>query len=313
VRFEIVAATLFGLAVLTACLIRAVPARFAGAAAVRRVRDAEDAEAPAAPGPRERLAAARRRFASALEAAGRSVSPGGGSSEEAARRLQWAGIGLSPAAWNALPYFLGLLGLCLGVAASAPLHRNVLIPAVVGGMAGVLGPSVALSLRLGARRARIAREILAYSEYLAMAMRAGAEFNQAVVQISERFPGPVADAFAQSLRAAGLGERLDEGLRQAGRELENPDADAVIDAMRQGQRFGAECADFITNTVQGIRRQRVERVLEKAGKSVLLMLMPIVIFYLPVIFALVIYPMMHQAMAFLHPAGVAAAPARLLP
>jgi tight adherence protein C len=302
-RYEVVAAALAGFAGLTATV--AIAADRPLAPGLARIKQGEDAVLSATPPPAVRWgwAEARERALRLLEAMGRGVR----APEGLARQLKWAGIGIPPAAWQALPYFLGLAGLALGVAASAAAG-HVLVLAVLGGFAGAVGPSVYLSRRLAARRGRIAREILSYSEYLAMAMRAGADFRVAVRQVQERFPGPVADAFAGALLTMNAGGRVDEGLRLAQEEMCNPDVDAIIDVLRQNLMLGAQCADFILNTVQSLRRQRAEQVMETAGKATLLLLVPLAVFDLPAVFFVAVFPMLSQALGFLHAGGGTALP-----
>jgi len=295
-HYEGVSAALAGFAAIAATLVAFADRDFAPG--MRRLVEGEEAATlPSAPprAMRASLEQARLRALRMLEAMGRGIR----APEGLERRLRWAGIGISPTAWQALPPFLGLAGLALGVALSAAAG-HVLVFAMLGGLGGATSPSIFLSRRLAARRGRIAREILSYTEYLAMAMRAGADFRIAVRQVRDRFPGPVADAFSGALLSMDAGGRVDDGLQLAQEELANPDVDAIIDVLRNGLKLGAQCADMMLEAVQGLRRQRAEQVMETAGKATLLLLLPLAVFDLPAVFLIAIYPMLSQALGFLH-------------
>ncbi len=296
--FIVLSSALTGVAVLVLYL-----SRFAAqgtSLVVQRLRAGADAAGQGTPGNfgltmEERAAAIRARAVGALtRLGGRLAQP-----EGLPRRLKWAGITWSAAAWQALPYPLAGIGAVLGGAAGQVVHRDLVPLVLAGGFLGALWPSLYLTSRLGARKSRIAREILTYAEYLAMAIKAGADFRVAVDQVEERFPGPVAEAFTGALVAAGIGGSMDEGLRRVEEELDNPDAHTVINTLSNTLTYGAACADHLVNAVQSIRKERTEKVMEKAGRSAVLLLLPTVVFVMPVVFLLVVFPMLHSALAFI--------------
>lgn len=297
--FAILSAALGGIAVLVGYLALSIREP---SAVVKRLTAAEAAFEQTLPrsfaeGLPERVAAMRQR---AVEALGQ-LNKGAKVSGDLTRRLKWAGITLSPEVWVLLPYLLGTLGVVVGVSLGMLHPRYILPVTVVCAGLGALAPTLWLSQRLSARKARIASEILTYTEYLAMATQAGADFRTAVRQVAERFPGPVSEAFAQALLTSGIGGRMDDGLRAAQAELNNRDADAVVDALMKQQQWGSECAWMLLASTAAIRKERTERVMERASRSALLMLLPAVIFVLPVIFGLVLYPLLGQATHFLGP------------
>lgn len=293
--FTLLFSVLIGIAALLFFLARAT-ARGLSIGAQRLL----EGGAAAGPGPvgippRERLAALQRQAAESLQRLGR----GKRAPRSLGQRLKWAGVGLSPEAWQALPYPLGALGGVLGIAAGLAVPHYLPVTVFAGALVGGAGPSVWLSSRLTRRRVRIAAEILTYTEYLAMAMQAGADFRTAVSQVEERFPGPVADAFSTAVFTSAIGGELDDGLRAAQATLSNRDADAIISVLIKQRVYGAQGADQLLESVAAVRRERVEKVLEKASRAAMMLLLPIAIFIVPVFFGLVLYPMLSQAMAVL--------------
>ena len=294
--FIAVCSTLAGIATLVAVLAMQVRAPSAG---IRRIlQGALAAEAADGLPPRtcaDRVAEARRRLTAALEAfGGRMRTP-----EGQARRLKWAGVTMRPEAWQALPYPLGGIGAVLGAAAGAALHRDLVVATVAGaGLAAAL-PSVVLAARLGARRSRIARDVLSYAEYLAMALKAGADFRTAIEQVEERFPSPVSEAFAAALLSCGLGGCMDDGLRMVQAELDNPDADVILDLLGKQYQVGSRCADMLADQIRSTRKERLERTTEKAGRVAMILLLPAMVFDLPVVFFIIVFPMLREAIGFL--------------
>lgn len=262
----------------------------------RLLEGAAAAQGPVGIPPQERIAALRQQAVAALDRFGRGKKV----SRSLEQRLKWAGVSLSPAAWQMLPYPLAALGVVAGIAigeAAAPSYLPVV--ALVGALVGGMAPSFALSSRLSRRRVRIASEILTYTEYLAMAMQAGADFRTAVAQVEDRFPGPVAEAFSTAVFTSSIGGELDDGLREAQATLNNRDADAIITVLIKQRIYGAQGTAQLLESVAAVRRERVEKVLEKASRAAMMLLLPIAIFIIPVFFGLILYPMLSQAMSVL--------------
>ncbi len=246
--------------------------------------------------PQERLAELRRQAEQWVNKLGRNKKV----PSNLGQRLKWSGIQMSPGAWQMLPYPLAGLGAVVGVGIGEFVPPY--LPVTVLGCAFAAGmvPAFLLSARLSRRRMRIASEILTYSEYLAMAMQAGADFRTAVGQVEERFPGPVAEAFSTAVLTSAVGGQMDDGLRAAQAVLNNPDADAIIGTLIKQQQYGAQSAEELLKSVAGVRRNRVEKVLEKASRAALMLLLPIAVFIIPVFFGLILWPMLSQAMGVLH-------------
>ena len=298
--FLSVGATLAGMAMLVGYLAALAGRAETGTATRRLVAAAGGADAAGDPllnavDLKERLRILRQRSEAALARFGNGKPP-----DALTQRLKWAGISLMPQAWRMLPWPTGALGAVAGtvVGVVAPHYLPVLV--LGGAMVGAMLPNAILNQRLAARRMRIASEILTYTEYLAMAMMAGADFRSAVRQVQERFVGPVSDAFSAAVLSSGVGGRLDDGLREAQAVLRNRDADVIVDTLVKNLQLGAECAERMLAAVETVRRERAERVLEKAGRAAVYLLIPIVVFIVPVVFALIVFPMLHQAITVLH-------------
>ena len=295
--FIAASSTLLGIAVLVLYLAGSVRAPSAG---IRRIQAgalaADAAEGSLPRSSADRVAAVRRRVTAELERFGERMR----TPEGLARRLKWAGVTMRPEAWQALPYPLGGIGAVLGAVLGVALHRDQVVATVAGaGLAAAL-PTVVLSLRLRARRMHIARDVLSYAEYLAMAMRAGADFRTAIQQVEERFPSPVSEAFSAAILSSGLGGRMDDGLRMVRDELDNPDADVVLDLLSKQYQVGARCADMLTDQIRSTRKEAQERVMEKAGRVAMVLLLPAMVFDLPVVFLIIVFPLLHEAIGFLH-------------
>ncbi len=288
------AAALTGLAILFATLA-IIAGRGAKMLATRRLNTTTTDPLYRETDKAQRIAMLRQRAEDALSHIAGNRAP-----EVLAQRLKWARISVSPPAWRMLPWASGAVGAVLGMLVSILLPRYaILLPVAMGGL-GAAMPSLYLNQRLSARKSRIASEILTYIEYLAMAMGAGAEFTVATQQVADRFPGPVSEAFTAAVLSTNVGGHLDDGLRAAQAVLNNRDADTLIDTIIKKVQLGAECAEHMLNSAASVRREHGERVMEKAGKSAVMLLFPIVIFILPAVFLIVLFPMLHQAISVLH-------------
>lgn len=292
--FALLAGVLCGISVLL-FFLAGVTSRGRTVGTLRLLEGAAAAQGPVGIPPRERLAALQRQAVATLDRFGRGKRV----SRSLEQRLKWAGVGLSPEAWQMLPYPLAAVGAVMGVALGEAAPHYLPVTTLACALAAGVGPSVFLSSRLARRRVRIASEILTYTEYLAMAMQAGADFRTAVSQVEERFPGPVAEAFSMAVFTSAIGGELDDGLRAAQATLNNRDADAIISVLIKQRIYGAQGAEQLLESVAAVRRERVEKVLEKASRAAMLLLLPIALFIIPVFFGLILYPMLSQAMAVL--------------
>ena len=301
--FTLVASALLGLAILVGYLAVAVRPRVS-----RRMRQAialdEQMGAASDADLRQRAPVDPQKLLAIAEGFLGRLRPGsaGAVDPELARDLRWAGITMQPSVWQTLPYPLAVVGAVLGAAMGA-VSGHLIVPTFVGALLGFFGPAGFLRLRLSRRTARIASEILTYTEYLAMAMKAGADFRIAIVEVGERFPGPISEAFQVALVGANLAGRLDDGLRSVRRELANEDAAALIDVLRRNLNLGAECADMLLAQTKALRAQRAAKVKERAGKMNTTLILLMGIFVLPPIFLILVGPTFSQALKFMSGTG----------
>ena len=214
-------------------------------------------------------------------------------SEEMARQLLWAGVGMDPEQFAAVKLLcaaggavLGLLcgSLCGGLTGAGP-------GAALGGGGGYLLPERWLGGRMAARRAQIEREVLLYADFLATVLTVDQTVDQALLRVHQELGGVVAAAFARSARAQShVGQLGQVALEEVAERLNHPDVSAIVAVLAGSKRYGASIAEALHELAESLRSQRRERVRERAGRLGTLLVLPISVFLLPSLLLLIGFP-----------------------
>jgi len=185
----------------------------------------------------------------------------------------------------------------LGVAAGGVLLGGAvgsltaaLFTAALGGLAGWAAPDLWLQLAVRRRHAMIDRELPAFVDFLATAAQAGLPLEEALERVQREFPGVVADAFAATRRARAAGQTLEEALEWIAERLGHPDVAAVTAAIARAQEYGTPLSAVLSDLGRTLQQERRDRARERAGRTGILLIFPLVAFILPVTVVLLGYP-----------------------
>jgi len=294
-RFIPVLSVLLGLGVLLVGLLLAF-AIGAPSAFIERIRGMRGARPVShqALTTAQRIEEARKRLLSTLERIGGRAAANQGQQrrEKLQQQLRWAGIRLSPDAWQSMPIVTGILGLVLGALLTVIQPRLALPILLFCGALGAMAPTIYLTHRLSARREKIANSVLTYIESLGFALQAGADFRQAAAMLAEQFPGPVAEAFVEAVRNEHeMRNEMDAGLMRVQADLNNPDVDALIQMLSAAQHYDADLASNMHDYVHAVRAQRGERIHERVGKVTSRIVLVTAVCGVGPIMGLIVYPM----------------------
>lgn len=168
-----------------------------------------------------------------------------------ARRLDQAGITRSPAEW-------ALFGVCVCVALAAfftVASGNPFLGVVVGALAGWVVMHLALSIKIGRRRAAFDEQLPNVLQLVAGSLQTGLSLSQALDAVVREDAQPASGEFARALGEARLGVDIDIALDGVADRLNSADLRWVIMAIRIQRETGGNLAEVLRNTVTTMRER----------------------------------------------------------
>ncbi|HET7009942.1 MAG TPA: type II secretion system F family protein [Anaerolineales bacterium] len=216
--------------------------------------------------------------------------------EAAGQRLLMAGV-----AWDAGD-FAGLQWLLLGAgafgaAALAASRKGDLLGwflAAVVAAAAWAGPTVWISLRIDRRQREIDRSLPDFLDRLSLALEAGLGFDVALRRAAERFPGRLGEELRRMLRMLDRGHSRVEAMEDIARRNPSDDLKVFAAAVRQADRLGTSLAKTLRVQSRLLRDRRRRRAQEAGRRLPVLIVFPLVFFFLPAL--LIVYlapPLLH--------------------
>jgi tight adherence protein C len=202
-------------------------------------------------------------------------------------------------------FLAGKLGLALVgggfVVASKGASSGGLLTGLIFGGAGFAFPDVVL-VRAARRRAeRIVAALPRALDQLAISMEAGLGFDASVSYYVDHADGPLAEELRRLLTEIRFGESRREALTALGQRVAAPEISALTQAVAQADQMGLSLAHILRTQAEDTRMRRQMRIEEKAMKAPVKMMIPTVIFILPVMFVVVLGPAVVRIGEFFSP------------
>jgi tight adherence protein C len=209
---------------------------------------------------------------------------------------------------------LGLLISGLGMAVAArpgsALPRPLLIATGLCAVAAYALPRFLLHLQAKRRLDGIQRGLPDALDIIRMCLTGGLPLRDCldrVAQEVEFFHPDVAVELEVVRRHADI-DSMGKALREFSRRMNAPDVNALASLVSQTERTGTNVAVAVTEFADGIRRQFRQRAEERAGRTTIRMLFPVILCLAPPVFILLLGPPALQLKTFLqdarNPGGV---------
>jgi len=182
-----------------------------------------------------------------------------------------------------------LVGLMLGSLLGGGLIAIVLTVLFAG--IGYVLPLLWLK-RLAAQRVKEMRRALPdVMDLLTITVRAGLSFDAALARVAERYHGtPVGQEFNQVLQEVRLGKPRLEALTALGNRSSVEEMQSFTQAVVQSEQMGIGIGKILEAQAKDLRGARIQRAKEKAGRSTLLMLLPMIGCVFPTLFIILLGP-----------------------
>jgi tight adherence protein C len=199
-------------------------------------------------------------------------------------RLVWGAAGAG---------FGALAGLLLGVRNGSVSGGAVTALVVVGSVGGWLAHDRALAKATKSRATRMSEQLPTVAELVAFAVAAGEGPLAALDRVAATVRGDLATEFGVAVRRVRGGVAFPVALRDMSDAVPSLEASRFADGIAVATERGTPMAEVLRAQAADARAAGRRRLLEKAGRKEVLMLVPVVFFILPIVVVIALYPGLH--------------------
>ena len=216
--------------------------------------------------------------------------------QETERRVMHADLPWRAEDYAALRWLLLWLGIVLGVAVAA-LRRWDLVGqflALMMILVGLLLPEMLLRRRIEQRQTQADISLPDFLDRLALGLESGLGFEIALRRTAADFVGLLGDELRRLVRQLDRGHSRVEALDALSDRIPSQDLRAFTAAVKQADRLGTSLAKTLRVQTAMLRSRRKRRAHEASQRLPILIVFPLVFFFLPSL--LIIYlapPLLH--------------------
>jgi tight adherence protein C len=179
-----------------------------------------------------------------------------------------------------------------GLLAGFTLAHGVgrLLLGIVFAAAGILFPGFFLSKAAARRTENINTELPHFVDQLSLAIEAGMGFDAALTYLVDASEGPLSVEMKRVLTEIRVGESRRTAIRNFALRVGSEDAMAFANAVLASDQLGSPLGGILRAQASDLRHRRQMVAEERAQKTPVKMLLPMVIFILPVMFVIILAP-----------------------
>src|SRR5271170_4253947 len=141
-----------------------------------------------------------------------------------------------------------------------------------------------------ARQHEIRKALPFTLDLISISVEAGMALDGAMAIVQEKSSGPMADELGLTLREIRLGKGRNEALVDMGDRIGVEELKAFVTAVTYIARLGGSLVDVIRIQAQAMRIKRRQRAEEKAMKTPVKIMIPLVLFIFPSMFIVILGP-----------------------
>lgn len=167
------------------------------------------------------------------------------------------------------------------------LHILIVLLAI---FAGWVLPLTYVQRRARLRIDTIDRALPDLIDLMTVMIEAGLSFPQALRLAAGQFGPPLSDELRLTLQEQTMGLAVDEALGHMAERADTPAMRSFVRTMAQGERMGISLGQIMRNLAHEMRARRRSKAEERAQKTPVLMLFPLVFLIFPAIFIVLMTP-----------------------
>lgn len=161
----------------------------------------------------------------------------------------------------------------------------------------VIAPLLVIRTRINKRQRRISEELPDVMDLLCVTMEAGLGFDSALVKIGERLGGVLVTELNIVHAEINFGKPRRDALKSLSDRNAVEELKTFVSAIIQAEILGIPINQVLKAQAEDLRIKRRQRAEEKAMKAPVKMLIPLVLFVLPVLFIVLLGPTILQVIA----------------
>jgi len=161
---------------------------------------------------------------------------------------------------------------------------------VIGTLLGYRLPFGYIQGKAKARQHEIRKALPFTLDLISISVEAGMALDGAMAIVQEKSTGPMADELGLTLREIRLGKGRNEALVDLGERVGIDELRSFVTAVTYIARLGGSLVDVIRIQAQAMRIKRRQRAEEKAMKTPVKIMIPLVLFIFPSMFIVILGP-----------------------
>ena len=161
---------------------------------------------------------------------------------------------------------------------------------IFGAALGWFYPTLWLSERRNRRRRLVVKDLPVYLDFITMAVEAGLNITGGIEQATQKGPpGPMAQEFTRLLRDVRSGLPRAEALKRMAERMDMSQISSFTGTLIQADRVGASLGATLRAQAMQRREERFLRAEKLALEAPVKMMLPLVMFFFPLIFLVLAY------------------------
>lgn len=167
---------------------------------------------------------------------------------------------------------------------------KLLLIIIASALIGMLYPNMILNGKIRKRQSDVIKSLPDIMDLLTVSVEAGLTFDSALSKVVEKMPGSLSREFEIVLQEIKVGKSKKEALYQMADRIGVHDLRSFVSAVVQADQLGVSLGRVLRLQSEQIRQNRKQRISEKAMKAPIKMLIPMVVFIFPIIFIVLLGP-----------------------
>jgi tight adherence protein C len=216
-----------------------------------------------------------------------------GISESAKVKERFVAAGFKGARARELYFVVRMLSPILALVAGSFMPSNTFFWVTVFAGLGYLAPEFWLERKVKRRRESIRRSLPDVLDLLVICLEAGLGIDQAILRTSDELSlshPQICQELVQLNREQRAGKLRLEAWQGMADRIKLPDISSFVSMLTQTDRFGTPIVRALSEFSDGLRLKRKQVAEEKAAKTSVKMLFPLVLFIFPCIFIVLLGP-----------------------
>lgn len=180
-----------------------------------------------------------------------------------------------------------VLGVIVGIAAGASLGydlKGIVLCALFAGGAGFIAPGFWLGAAIKSRQDKIRRGLPDVLDLLVVSIESGLALDAALKRVGEemaRVHPELSEEFRIATMETQMGIPRSESLENTARRVGLDELRSLISVIAQAERFGTSIAAALRNQAKAMRTKRHQQAEERAQKTAVKLMIPLVLFIFP--------------------------------